>query len=44
VDFDKAGFSRVKAVKPALEEKTFMAYCQKHENEYDMMEIINRLC
>ena len=43
-DFDKAGFSRVKSVKPALEEKDIYGILPKARNEqYDMMEIINRL-
>ncbi len=43
-DYDKAGFSRVKSVKPALEEKEMYGILPKARNEqYDMMEIINRL-
>ena len=43
-DFDKAGFNRVKAEKPALEPKDIYGILPKARNEqYDMMEIINRL-
>ena len=43
-DFNKAGFSRVKAEKPALDEKEIYGILPKARNEqYDMMEIINRL-
>ncbi|MEZ7497771.1 carboxyl transferase domain-containing protein [Flavobacterium sp. Arc3] len=43
-DFDKAGFSRVKPAKPALDEKELYGVLPKARNEqYDMMEIINRL-
>ena len=43
-DFDKAGFSRVKSVKPAMDEKEIYGILPKARNEqYDMMEIINRL-
>ena len=43
-DFDKAGYSRVKSVKPALDEKEIYGILPKARNEqYDMMEIINRL-
>jgi hypothetical protein len=42
-DYNKAGFSRVKSV-PALEEKEMYGIPPKARNEqYDMMEIINRL-
>ncbi|NJM80715.1 MAG: acyl-CoA carboxylase subunit beta, partial [Flavobacterium sp.] len=43
-DFDKAGFNRIKAQKPALNEKDIYGILPKARNEqYDMMEIINRL-
>ena len=43
-DFDKAGFNRVKAQKPALNEKDIYGILPKARNEqYDMMEIITRL-
>ena len=43
-DFDKAGYSRIKAVQPALDEKEIYGVLPKARNEqYDMMEIINRL-
>ncbi|MFT7250781.1 MAG: 3-methylcrotonyl-CoA carboxylase beta subunit [Flavobacterium sp.] len=43
-DFDKAGYNRVKAQKPALEPKDIYGILPKARNEqYDMMEIINRL-
>lgn len=43
-DFDKAGYNRVKAEKPALEEKDIYGILPKARNEqYDMMEIIKRL-
>ena len=43
-DYDKAGFNRIKALKPALEEKSLYGILPKARNEqYDMMEIINRL-
>jgi 3-methylcrotonyl-CoA carboxylase beta subunit len=43
-DYDKAGFSRIKAVKPALEENEIYGILPKARNEqYDMMEIIGRL-
>ncbi|WP_338410067.1 carboxyl transferase domain-containing protein [uncultured Flavobacterium sp.] len=43
-DYDKAGFNRVKAQKPALEPKEIYGILPKARNEqYDMMEIINRL-
>ncbi|WP_396186929.1 acyl-CoA carboxylase subunit beta, partial [Flavobacterium sp.] len=43
-DYDKAGFSRIKALKPALEEKSLYGILPKARNEqYDMMEIISRL-
>ncbi|WP_306350419.1 acyl-CoA carboxylase subunit beta [Flavobacterium sp. '19STA2R22 D10 B1'] len=43
-DFDKAGYSRVKAVKPALEESDIYGILPKSRSEqYDMMEIIKRL-
>lgn len=43
-DFDKAGYNRAKAEKPALEEKDIYGILPKARNEqYDMMEIIKRL-
>lgn len=43
-DFDKAGYSRIKAEKPALEPTDIYGILPKARNEqYDMMEIINRL-
>ncbi|QYJ67598.1 acyl-CoA carboxylase subunit beta [Flavobacterium litorale] len=43
-DYDKAGYSRIKPVKPELEEKDIYGILPKARNEqYDMMEIINRL-
>ncbi len=43
-DFDKAGYNRVKAVKPALDPKEIYGILPKARNEqYDMMEIINRM-
>lgn len=43
-DFDKAGFSRIKAEKPALDEKEIYGILPIARNEqYDMMEIIKRL-
>lgn len=43
-DFDKAGYSRIKAEKPALEPNDIYGILPKARNEqYDMMEIINRL-
>jgi acetyl-CoA carboxylase carboxyltransferase component len=43
-DYDKAGFSRIKALKPALEEKSLYGILPKARNEqYDMMDIISRL-
>ena len=43
-DFDKAGFNRVKAVKPALDEQDIYGIIPKSRAEqYDMYEIINRL-
>ncbi|MFI0491490.1 acyl-CoA carboxylase subunit beta [Flavobacterium sp.] len=43
-DYDKAGFSRIKAVKPALKEDDIYGILPKARNEqYDMMEIIRRL-
>ncbi|MDR7370626.1 carboxyl transferase domain-containing protein [Flavobacterium aquidurense] len=43
-DFDKAGYNRIKAEKPALEPKDIYGILPKARNEqYDMMEIINRL-
>ncbi|SHL17897.1 acyl-CoA carboxylase subunit beta [Flavobacterium chilense] len=43
-DYDKAGYSRIKAEKPALEPKDIYGILPKARNEqYDMMEIINRL-
>ena len=42
--FDKAGFSRIKASKPDLEENDIYGILPKLRTEqYDMMEIINRL-
>ena len=43
-DYTKAGFSRIKAEKPALKEEDIYGILPKARNEqYDMMEIINRL-
>ncbi|MDG2431949.1 carboxyl transferase domain-containing protein, partial [Flavobacterium sp.] len=43
-DYNTAGFSRVKAEKPALDEKELYGILPKARNEqYDMMDIINRL-
>lgn len=43
-EFDKAGFSRIKSEKPALNEEDIYGIIPKARNEqYDMMEIINRL-
>ena len=43
-DFDKAGYSRIKAEKPALEPNDIYGILPKARNEqYEMMEIINRL-
>jgi 3-methylcrotonyl-CoA carboxylase beta subunit len=43
-DYNKAGFSRIKAAKPTLDEKDIYGILPKARNEqYDMMEIINRL-
>lgn len=43
-DFDKAGYSRIKPEKPALDEKELYGILPKLRSEqYDMMEIINRL-
>ena len=43
-DFNKAGYSRIKAEKPALEPKDIYGILPKARNEqYDMMEIIKRL-
>ncbi|MCD9576766.1 acyl-CoA carboxylase subunit beta [Flavobacterium soyae] len=43
-DFDKAGYSRIKAEKPALDQNDIYGILPKARNEqYDMMEIINRL-
>lgn len=43
-DYDKAGFNREKSQKPALDEKEIYGILPKARNEqYDMMEIINRL-
>jgi acetyl-CoA carboxylase carboxyltransferase component len=43
-DYNKAGFSRIKSVKPALDEKDIYGILPKARNEqYDMMEIISRL-
>ncbi len=43
-DYDKAGFNREKSHKPAFDEKEIYGILPKARNEqYDMMEIINRL-
>lgn len=43
-DYDKAGFNREKSQKPALDENEIYGVLPKARNEqYDMMEIINRL-
>ena len=43
-DYEKAGFNREKAEKPALDEKEIYGIIPKARNEqYDMMEIIKRL-
>lgn len=43
-DYDKAGFNRVKAEKPALEPKDIYGILPKsRSDQYDMMEIIKRL-
>ncbi len=43
-DYDKAGFSRVEAVNPALDpEELFGALPRERNAQYDMMEIINRV-
>ncbi|MCC9041134.1 acyl-CoA carboxylase subunit beta [Myroides sp. M-43] len=43
-NFDKAGYSRIKAVKPALNQEDIYGILPKARNEqYDMMEIIKRL-
>jgi acetyl-CoA carboxylase carboxyltransferase component len=43
-DYDKAGFNREKSQKPAFDEKEIYGILPKARNEqYDMMEIINRL-
>ncbi|MBF6640875.1 acyl-CoA carboxylase subunit beta [Flavobacterium sp. J49] len=43
-DYDKAGFNREKAIKPALDEKEIYGILPKSRAEqYDMMEIIKRL-
>ncbi len=43
-DFDKAGFSRIKSVKPAMDEKEIYGIIPKLRSEqYNMMEVINRL-
>jgi 3-methylcrotonyl-CoA carboxylase beta subunit len=43
-DYDKAGFNREKAVKPALDEKDIYGIIPKsRSDQYDMMEIIKRL-
>lgn len=43
-DYTKAGFSRIKAEKPALKEEDIYGILPKARNEqYDMMEIIKRL-
>ena len=43
-DFDKAGFSRIKSVQPAMDEKEMYGIIPKSRSEqYDMMEVINRM-
>jgi len=43
-DYDKAGYNRIKAEKPALPEKDIYGIIPKLRNEqYDMMEVISRL-
>ena len=43
-DYTKAGFSRIKAEKPVLEQKDIYGIIPKLRSEqYDMMEIVNRL-
>lgn len=43
-DYDKAGFNRVKAEKPALDEKDIYGIIPKsRSDQYDMMEVIKRL-
>ncbi len=43
-DYDKAGYNRIKAEKPALPEKDIYGIIPKARNEqYDMMEVIKRL-
>src|SRR6188768_4290723 len=43
-DYDKAGFNREKPARPVLDEKEIYGILPKARNEqYDMMEIINRL-
>ena len=43
-DYDKAGFNREKAQKPALEEKDIYGIIPKsRSDQYDMMEVIKRL-
>ncbi|KEZ93650.1 MAG: carboxyl transferase domain-containing protein [Nonlabens ulvanivorans] len=43
-DYDRAGFSRVEAVKPALDpEELFGVLPRERSAQYDMMEIINRV-
>lgn len=43
-DFEKAGFNRIKAVKPKLNENEIYGILPKsRSDQYDMMEIINRL-
>ncbi len=43
-DFDKAGFSRIKSVQPAMDEKEIYGIIPKSRSEqYDMMEVINRM-
>ncbi|MGJ8684612.1 MAG: acyl-CoA carboxylase subunit beta [Nonlabens sp.] len=43
-DYDRAGFSRVEAVKPALDPEELFGILPKERNaQYDMMEIINRV-
>lgn len=43
-DYDRAGFSRVDAVKPALDPEELFGVLPRERNaQYDMMEIINRV-
>jgi len=43
-DYDRAGYSRVEAVKPALDPEELFGVLPKERNaQYDMMEIINRV-